>query len=223
MRVLAGLLMIGVLTACGSGSSPVVDAGRAGNAGSLSEEMDRRCSALGGAGATVVFMADAACPDCAATDEASSIDRADATWAELTAPVLSTGSMTLRATAPSGVVFPAGSDAALTLSIAEGSGWADSVMTTSHQQWHITIRTYLGGELADVDEGTIRIREDTETYRHIVGTTTTQAFDSIEVIFDRPPDPENAGNNLGGAPASQPGSVRVHEFCGEFDLSGLED
>jgi hypothetical protein len=219
--VLAGAALL--LAACGS-SAPGVSVGSGGKGSDWHADLDRRCDELGGPGASAAFAADAACPDCAASDVPNTIDRADATWAELRAPTVSTGSMGVRATAPAGVVFPAGTDAAVTLSIGEGSGYAGAIITRSSQEWHVTIRTYLGAELADADEGDIEIREGTEDWRHIVATTTTQAFDSIEVLFSRPPDPEGVNDNVvGGAPSTQPGSVRIHEFCSDFDLSGLQE
>lgn len=212
-----------LLSACGGDGGPSDAQGRSGTeTGDLSSEMDRRCGELGAT--TVVFAASETCPDCSAADEYNAIDRADATFASLTAPVASTGTLSLRAA--SGGAHPAGSNAAVTLSVSEGSGLYigdSSVDSTNHQDWHVTLRTYLGETLQEQDAGFITVDSDGENNRHVVGITTTQPFDSIEAIFDRPPQQDPGNINVSDTPDTvEPGDVRVHEFCGDFDLSGLD-
>lgn len=217
--VVAALL----LTGCRSTEPPSIAANAVDPA--MSGDLDRRCDELGGTGATAVFFADATCADCTGTGAQRSVDATDGTWAELATRAAGSGPMGLRAAAPAGVVFPAGSKAAVTLSIAEGSGYSvpgATVNPKNRQEWHVTIRTYREGVLQDQDDGTISIDENTDTYRAIVGTDTTQPFDAMEVAFDREP-PEDPAGNVSGAPEfTQPGSVRVHEFCGDFELDGLD-
>jgi hypothetical protein len=218
------ILAAAMLVACdGGGGSGGSDVGA--GAGNLAAEVDQRCDSLGQSGATVEFSS-AGCPDCTAADQHAAIDGSDGTFASLTAPVASTGEMTLRATAPLGVTYPSGSNAALTLSVADGSGFGAggaTVGSSNRQDWHVTIRTYLGGVLQEQDDGFARVDKDGERERYIIGTTTTKAFDAIEAMFDRTPDAEHAMENVAGAGyTAEPGDVRVHEFCSDFDLSGLD-
>jgi hypothetical protein len=199
----------------GSGSDPV----------DLNSAVDQRCDSLGQPGATITFSS-AACADCSSADEQKAIDGKDSTFAILKAPLASTGTMTLLAAAPVGVTYPAGSNAALTLSVSDGSGLeagGSTVGSSDNQYWHVTVRTYLAGVLQEQDDGFAAVDHDAENERHVVGITTTKAFDSIEAAFDRTPDAERAMQNLSGAGyTAEPGDVQVHEFCSDFDLSGLD-
>jgi hypothetical protein len=216
------LLAAVLLAACdsagtgGSGSAPA----------DLNSYIDQRCDSLAQPGATIAFTS-VGCPDCSAADEQSAIDGNDGTFASLTAPVASTGTMTLLAAAPVGVTYPAGSNAVLTLSVSDGSGLqaGDTVIVgqSDRQDWHVTVRTYLAGVLQEQDDDFVRVSSNADRDRHVVGIATTKAFDSIEGVFDRTPDAEHAMENMAGAGyTAEPGDVRVHEFCSDFDLSGLD-
>jgi hypothetical protein len=167
------------------------------------------------AGGTATFTASPDCPNCSVANTANAVDGQDTTKAAMTAPLTSTGSMTLRATAPKGVAFSA-SNAAVVLSVDKGSGvyaGASSIDTTNHQEWQVTLHTYLGDALQDSDGGYISI-SDQPDQREIVGLNTTKPFDSLEVIFDRTPDAQRAMNNVSGAANTlETGSANVHEFC----------
>lgn len=205
------------------------DSGATGGSGSqppdLNSYVDQRCDSLGQAGATIAFTS-VGCPDCSATDEENAIDGRDGSFASLTAPVASTGTMNLLAAAPVGVTYPGGANAALTLSVSDGSGLqagGTTVGSSNRQDWHVTVRTYLAGVLQEQDDGFVRVSSEGEKERFVVGITTTKAFDSIEVVFDRTPDAEHAMENMAGAGyTAEPGDVRIHEFCSDFDLSGLD-
>ena len=220
MRQIGPWLAALLLAACdspgtgGSGSEPV----------DLNSAVDQRCDSLGQPGATVAFSS-AACADCSAADEPKAIDGKDSTFARLTAPMASTGQMTLVAAAPVGVSYPAGSNAALTLSVSDGSGLqvgTGTVGSSNNQYWHVTVRTYLAGIVQEQDDGFAAVDQDSENERYVIGLTTTKAFDAVEAVFDRTPDAERAMQNMSGAAyTAEPGDVQVHEFCSDFDLSGL--
>jgi hypothetical protein len=213
------------LVACSGGGAPSVSATVQGGKGAddAKDEIDRRCP-TNFAGGTVTFTASPDCPNCSVADTANAVDGQDATKAALTAPLASTGSMTLRATAPKGVAFAAG-NAAVVLSVDQGSGvyvGASSVDPTNHQEWQVTLHTYLGDALQESDAGYISI-SDQAGQREIVGLNTTKPFDSMEVSFDRAPDAQRAMNNMSGAANTlETGSANVHEFCVNFDISGLQ-
>lgn len=222
MKQIAIVLAAALLAGCDSGAT-----GGSGSApADLASMVDQRCDSLGQPGATVAFSS-VGCPDCGASGEQNAIDGKDRTFASLTAPVASTGTMTLLAAAPVGVSYPGGSNAVLTLSVAEGSGISAGGSSISGdgggQSWHVAVRTYLGGVLQEQDSDFVRVSKDAESERHIVGIPTTKAFDSIEATFDRTPDAEHTMSNVSGSGyAAEPGDVRVHEFCSDFDLSGLD-
>jgi hypothetical protein len=221
MKRYVTLLAAVLLAACdsagtgGSGSDPA----------NLHSMVDQRCDSLGQPGATVAFSS-VGCPDCSATAEQNAIDGKDSTFAAVTAPIASTGTMSLLAAAPVGVTYPSGSNAALTLSVSDGSGLeagGTTVGRSDSQQWHVTVRTYLAGVLQEQDDGFASVDQDSEEERFIIGLTTAKAFDSIEAVFDRTPDAEQAMQNVSGAGyTAEPGDVQVHEFCSDFDLSGLD-
>lgn len=222
MKRFITLLVTVLAAACDSAST----GGSGSEPADLNSYVDQRCDSLAQSGATIAFSS-VGCPDCTATDEQNAIDGRDSTFASLTAPVASTGQMTLLAAAPTGVSYPSGSNAALTLSVGAGSGLnvggTGTVGTSNRQDWHVTVRTYLAGTLQEQDDGFVRVSSDGERDRYFVGITTTQAFDSIEGVFDRPPDAEHTMSNVSGAGyAAEPGDVRVHEVCSDFDLSGLD-
>lgn len=215
------LLATALLAACDSAGT----GGGGSNPANLHSMVDQRCDSLGQPGATVGFSS-VGCPDCSAAGEQNAIDGRDSSFAAITAPIASTGTMNLRATAPVGVTYPSGANAALTLSVSDGSGLeagGATVGRSDNQQWHVTVRTYLAGVLQEQDDGFASVDQDSEEERFIIGLTTTRAFDSIEAVFDRTPDAEQAMQNMAGAGyTAEPGDVQVHEFCSDFDLSGLD-
>lgn len=215
------LLVTVLVAACGSAGT----GGSGSNPVDLNSAVDQRCDSLAQPGATIAFSS-AACADCSAADEPKAIDGKDSTFASLTAPLASTGTMTLLASAPAGVTYPSPANAALTLSVSDGSGLqagGATVGSSDNQYWHVTVRTYLAGVLQEQDDGFAAVDQDGENERYVIGLTTTKAFDSIEAQFDRTPDAERAMQNVAGAGyTAEPGDVQVHEFCSDFDLSGLD-
>jgi hypothetical protein len=216
------VLITALLTGCDSGAT----GGSGSSPADLNSMIDQRCDSLAQPGATIAFSS-VGCPDCSAADEQNAIDGRDSTFANLTAPVASTGQMALLAAAPTGVSYPSGSNAVLTLSVGPSSGLhlggTGTVGTSNRHDWHVTVRTYLAGALQEQDDGFVRVSSDGDSDRYVVGVTTTKAFDSVEGVFDRPPDAEHAMGNVSGAGyAAESGDVRVHEVCSDFDLSGLD-
>ncbi len=224
MRKSFVLLCALFISACGSSESgKFVSTARSLESGSkdqINTELNRRCSPLGGGAATVEFSANALCPDCAATDDSKSIDRADETYTSLDAQVGSPGAMTLLATAQPGVTFPAGSNATLTLS---SVGNRTGPVSSTGQNWFMIVRTYLAGAVQEEESGNVSLNK-TEDSRQIVGITTTKPFDAIEAVFDRSGVNPLQGQIFSGNATDfvTNANARVHEFCGDFDLSGLK-
>jgi len=84
------------------------------------------------------------------------------------------------------------------------------------------VRTYLEGAVQEEESDSASLNS-TENSRLIVGIQTTKPFDTIEVVFDRSGINPAQGQVLSfSIPDSiTDGNARVHEFCGDFGLSGL--
>ncbi|MEK6805559.1 MAG: hypothetical protein AABY95_02790 [Pseudomonadota bacterium] len=192
-----------------------------GSKDQINTEINRRCTPLGGGAATVEFSAGVLCPECAATESGKSIDGTDETYTSLDAPVGAPGAMTLRATAQPGVTFPAGSNATLTLSTA---GNRTGPVSSTGQNWFMIVRTYLAGAVQEEESDTASLNS-TEDSRLIVGIQTTKPFDAIEAVFDRSGINPAQGQILSFNTSDymSDGNARVHEFCGDFDLTGLSE
>lgn len=233
MKKSSVLLLTGLLSACGSSETLSVaeTVGRSvqAKADELSAEVNRRCTSLAGNGATIQFTADRLCTDCTADKSEQALDAADETYATLKAGMVSPGTLSLRATAPPGVTFPAGSNASVTLSADPENFTCTNgvcVLSNNSQNWHITIRTFLANALQEEESQGASIDNDPGS-RQIYGITTVQAFNAIEVAFDRTGIyvddlPSGATISMNGANYVEPSNVLVHEVCGDFDLTGLQ-
>ncbi len=84
------------------------------------------------------------------------------------------------------------------------------------------VRTYLEGAVQEEDSGNVSLNQ-TENSRLIVGIQTTKPFDTIEAVFGRSGINPGQGQILSFNTADyiSDGNARVHEFCGDFGLSGL--
>ena len=148
------------------------------------------CAGLTGATATGAFTCSVG--GCTVDFHDAAIDGDLATYATLTMLPNTSGSMSLRATAPDGVSYPAGTPAAVVFGIERGSG--DSLNTVE------TISTYLDDVLQDTGNvgtnGTIS--GDREAGRSAI--VTTKPFDAIEYTYAQ-----------GSGTAAV--EVRAFEFC----------
>lgn len=228
MRIISILFAAVVLSGCESSveTSPVSARTLSAKDGGISVEINRRCRALEGA-PTVAFSSGPLCPACSATDEAQAVDGRDETAASLDAGPGEPGEMILRARAQPGVSYPAGVNAAVVLSAADdrrlGSVGGFSVVQSS-QNWQVTFTTLLGDAVQERVLESVSLRDDPEE-RLIVGLTTTQPYDGMEVRFDRSgiaTDDGNFGLTFNTTDYITSGNALVHEFCADFDLSGLQ-
>lgn len=174
-------LATSALSACGGGG------GDGGN-----KDIAQGCSPIAGGGTSTSTSVSPACSGCNVSDAAQAIDGNSATFATLNMPANSAGSVTLRATAQDGVVFPAGSLAGMLHSISYGTsvGLAISVVT------------YAAGvqqEQFNFNSGSGSSTQDSSNPGRVSYTTTRQ-YDAVELNFTR---------------AGGPGVVeaRVHAFC----------
>lgn len=114
-----------LLQGCGGGGDDTTGGGG----------VDALCDSMVSVNPTVRFTASSACGTCASSSEAQSIDGNFDTKGSATFPNISGGTIELRATAQSGVVFPAGSSAGVVYGL---TGTNQVAMTLS-------IVTYLAG------------------------------------------------------------------------------
>lgn len=201
---------VGLLAACGSPDStaPGSAATLKGSGQELSDLLDSLCQEMAEGGAQVKFTPEPACANCTASEVQQSADGTDVTHTTLTfgpGMTLSTvepGVVSLLATAQAGVVFPAGHDAAVTLS------------ATRSQRWRVTVRTYLDGVLQNEVSETMNVDDDSRT---VVGTHTDQPFNAVEARFDQSHvDSSGVEININGS--NNESDIQVHEFCSDFEF-----
>ncbi len=171
------------MSACGGGGG-----GGSNGGGNLLQG----CRPISGGSTATSMSVSSGCVGCNVSNAAQAIDGNGSTFATLNMPASSAGSVTLRATAQSGIVFPAGSLAGMVHSISYGTS-AGLV---------ISLVTYAGGvqrEQFNFNSGGGSSTQDPASPGR-VSYTTTQQYDAIELNFTR---------------ASGAGIVeaRVHEFC----------
>lgn len=149
------------------------------------------CLPLGGGDAKVEFNRHAPCPDCQISNPELAIDGDLSSFATMTIPAHSGGSVSLRATAQNGVVFPAGSSAATVFGLDAG-------------KYHGTVfaqQTYLGdqaqdngGEQITVIYGTPKGAPRKQAFK------TTKPFDALQFVFLR-------------GEVNRTVNIQVYEFC----------
>lgn len=179
-RTVVFLVATSFLSACGGGYSG------GGN------DLLQGCSPVYGGGTSTSMSVSPSCVGCNVSNPGQAIDGNGSSFATLNLPANSAGSVTLRATAQSGVVFPAGSLAGMVHSISYGTSAGLA----------ISLVTYAGGvqqEQFNFNSGAGSSSQDPASPGR-VSYTTAQQYDAIELNFTR---------------ASGTGVVeaRVHEFC----------
>lgn len=171
-----------ILSACSGG----------GDAGSGGDNLLQGCRPIAGGGTVTSTSVSPGCVGCDVSTAAQAIDGNGSSFATLNMPTNSAGSVTLRATAQSGVVFPAGSLAGMVHSISYGTSAGLA----------ISLVTYAGGvrqEQFNFNSGSGSSTQNPAAPARASYTTTRQ-YDAVELNFTR---------------ASGAGVVeaRIHEFC----------
>ena len=177
---LAGAVL-GFLSACGGGGG---DGGGGGSAG-------LNCAAITGGNTQVTPTLN--CAGCTVSNAPAAIDGNTETYASLFIPAGVGGTLALRATAQDGIVYPAGTPAAVIYAIDRSSG---NTLNTAE-----TITTYLDGAPQQTgNAGSVNNVSggDVQRGRRAIGTA--QQFDAIELAYAQ----------SGGSASSE---VQVYEFC----------
>jgi len=193
-RLIWILLAGGTLTACGGdGGGGILTGGNDSGTRTIAS-----CDSI--LGATV---ASTPCPGCTIDGASKVADDDGYSYAAVDVPQAApeAGAM-LRATAPDGVVFPAGEWAGVFLTSPSGGGVVDTNGSNSVQ-----LRTYLDGVLQETDAVNNRIqylpRGDSSDLPHMfVSFHTSREFDAVEAVI---------GN--GDATVGGPTLWKVHELC----------
>jgi hypothetical protein len=181
----------------------------------FSAYVDSLCDEITGSGTTTAFSAAQTCPECSADTPEKAVDGTDATYATLNlADGLQSSAVTFRATAPPGVVYPAGGNAGVVFSAPQREGNIE-----------VIVRTYLAGALQEEDcESSSQFDDDS---RMVIGVSTTLPFDAIEARLERQNlQIANVDCNVSALSASNPTDtlrpvqIRVHEFCHQFRIPG---
>lgn len=180
------------------------------DAAALSAIVDGLCDEITGGQTQVQSSADQACLNCASSENEQAIDGADATFATLHLETGLSGTLSLRATAQPGLVYPAGSRPGVSFSAPQ-----------NESNIEVVIRTYLGG--VEQEQDCEQSAHFDDTGRLVVGIEATKPFDALEATLQRR-NAELANTDCGVSvlSASNPNDVvrpvqlRVHEFCHEF-------
>lgn len=168
------------LSACGGGGG--------GDSGNLL----MGCSPITGGGTSTQQSVSPGCAGCGVNAPASAIDGSGVSFANLQMPAGAAGTVTLRAVAQNGVVFPAGTLAGMVHSISYGTSSALA----------ISVRTYAMGvqqESFNFNSGAGSSDMDPAQPGRVSFSTQTQ-FDAVELDFTR----------TGGTGEV---NARVHAFC----------
>ena len=212
LRVSVPALLL-LLAACGDSSAPSLSFGTVLKASSGKDAfnvyVDSLCDEIG-AGATTEFSADTTCVNCASESDTSAVDGTDATFATLTFARITQGPIRFRATAQSGIVYPAGSLPSVTFSAPDDVNFI-----------RVEIRTYLQG--VEQERVCHRGADFNQEDRKVIGLEATKPFDAVEASLQRT-NIELPDVNCGGTQVSPDLSpvvieslqIRVHEFCHEF-------
>lgn len=213
--VFASLSMV-LLVACGSGSDTSfgfsVSAHEPAGAKQTDELVNDLCDEISGGDTQVSFSVDSSCLNCSAQDEEQAIDGLQSSAASIEFANASDGPWTVRASAQEGVVFGAGSNAAVVLSAPE-----------SVNNLTVLVTTYLDGVEQDSDcEPSVRLDNESLV---VVGTHTSQPYDAVELQIKRNHlDILDTNCSLEVLSSSNPHQaavdrkVKIHEFCNEFRL-----
>jgi len=154
------------------------------------------------------------CLNCDIVDEAKVADDVARSFASLTindAPQTQGGSV--RVTAQSGVVFPAGREAGAYLTIPEQPAGTQVQLLSSNA---IAIKTYLGGilqeETSAVAEPRLKLQavsSDPELPESYVSFTTSRMFDAVELSIS------NSTLTISTSGVSQTPPYKVYELCSD--------
>ncbi|HUR41360.1 MAG TPA: hypothetical protein VM240_09350 [Verrucomicrobiae bacterium] len=179
-RIIA-IAALGILGACGGGGG-----GGDGGGGS-----GLNCAAITGGGTQVLPTLN--CAGCTVSNAPAAIDGNTDTYASLFMPAGAGGTLALRATAQEGIVYPAGTPAAVIYAIARSSG---NALNTAE-----TITTYLNGAPQQTgNAGSVNNVSGGNVQRGRRAISTVQQFDAIEVTYTQ----------SGGTASSE---LQVYEFC----------
>jgi hypothetical protein len=192
-----GVLLAGTLTACG-GDGGGGDMATGGN--DTGTRIIASCNSI--LGATV---ASTPCPGCTIDGASNVADDDGYSYAAVDVPQAApeAGAM-LRATAPDGVVFPAGEWAGVFLTRPSGGGTIDSNTGDSVQ-----LRTYLDGVLQETavnkrSQYLPRGDDSSDLPQMFVSFHTSREFDAVEAVI-----------GSGDATIGGPTLWKVHELCSD--------
>lgn len=165
-------------------------------------------------GSTVSTTFSQGCLDCDIVDEAKVADDVARSFASLTindAPPTQGGS--IRVTAQSGVVFPAGQEAGAYITIPDQPGGTQVQLLSSNA---IAIKTYLAGALQEetsaLAEPRVKLQAvsgDPELPESYVSFTTSKVFDAVELFIS------NSQTTIGTEGVSQTPPYKVYELCSD--------
>lgn len=171
------------------------------------------CDSIVG-GSTVTATLTEGCLNCDIADAAKVADDVARSFASFTindAPQTQGGSV--RVTAQSGVVFPAGREAGAYITIPEQPDGAEVQLLSSNA---IAIKTYLGGALQEetsaLAEPRLKLQAvsgDPELPESYVSFTTSKIFDAVELFIS------NSQTAIGTGGISQTPAYKVYELCSD--------
>ena len=206
-RHLLAFLSASLLAACGgsggssSGSSGSSSGGSSSGGGSSGGSSAFTCSPVGGGSATVSSSC-VSCPSNAATNARLAIDTNLETAAGLTLfnssdVTAQQGQISLRGTAQSGIIFPAGSKAGLIIGLPTGQS----------VRYSATVNTYLSGtqqETRNVVTGnTGATNGEVRYFGFTAASPTTRNFDAVEISITEL------------TPGAERHDYRIFEFCSD--------
>ena len=180
---------VGLAAACGGGG-----AGGGGGGGSGTPDVVQACPYMTGPGFTHGTYS--GCTNCLLQDPELAIDGVLETYATITIPALVSGTIALRATAPTGTEYPALRGAGAVLSSGGASG-GSTFFDTGYE-----LRTYYAGALVGSEGGTdvnvVGGNGPSEPAVHEFSSVSP--YDAVEVAFTQ-------------ASGTSETIVRIHEFC----------
>jgi len=179
-KIACAVVVTFALSACADGD----DEGLAGG-----NQQNKPSSCIPFSGMTQTASSMAVCLNCSVSNPGSAVDNNIESAASVIVPTGAVGSISFRATAQSGIIFPAGNTAAVVLSAGLANG-------------RIHALTYHGGVLQE--DGTGRSTATTRNGMTTVGIRTTRNYDAVEFKF------ESANPSTGETAA-------VREFCSNSD------
>jgi len=184
-----------LLSACGGGANdapaapsadsdqPGTDASSAGTDASNSTSSHAFCDSISGGSATLSSSIDPGCVVCSISNLPAAADGDLSTPASVSVGIeVPTQGASIRATAQSGMVFPAGNNA--TVAVTENLSGANLAILDSG----VELRTYLGGVLQesanDLQEFDCASCGPGSTAYSAVSFQTTKPFDAVEIFMD---------------------------------------